>query len=270
MLLVNNPSDPCRLWQTLVTDEVTYATGSVTRDDVNNLYGKSDNVIKVEHIVWLGNPPAETTRCGWVRFNTSPLPPNAVITRARFRYHVFYWEMLFNFQLRTLGLDPVTASARTLYDSLSTGRVCADVPMGRLWDTIELNDTAVAHINRSVRQGWVAFGLWGYGWSNVVTKRAWIIGWNSSPRSEAPELDVEYTVTGCGEQEQSRVSALDLKPVFAAHNNFRFDDDAPVFDVSGRRVGPNRLGQTGALNPGVYLVMPRRGHLQSKRRVILY
>ncbi len=113
---------------TVGTDTLPYWTGTCTRDDVNELYGKSDNTIKVEHIIWTGVPPAETTRCGWVKFNTSSIPDSATILRARIRHMVHFWQFSFDFQFTAVTVDPVTASARTLFPAIEDGTVCADVP----------------------------------------------------------------------------------------------------------------------------------------------
>jgi hypothetical protein len=177
------------------TDTFPWWTGSAICDNVNGLYGRSDNVVKVEHIVWL-QPAAETTRCGWMKFNLAGIPDNARITHAELRYLVHYFEMSFDFLVTALAIDPVPASGRTLYDAIRSGTVCADRPMGRVWDTTELNAAGIAHVQGSLGRDWAAFGLWGYGWSSILTKRAWITGWNVQPRGDRPQLVVEYDVTG--------------------------------------------------------------------------
>ncbi|MEO0082194.1 MAG: T9SS type A sorting domain-containing protein [candidate division WOR-3 bacterium] len=191
---------------TVGTDSLPYSTGTCTRDDVNDLYGKSDNTVKVEHIIGAGIPPAETTRCGWFKFRTTSIPDSATILRARIRYLVHYWEFSFDFRFTAVNVDPVSTGARDLFFAIENGAICADVPMGRLWDTIELNVTGTSHIKNTLGQNWVAFGLWGYDWSHVLTEKAWIIGWNTSPRSDSPWLDINYSLTGSTEKVEPALS----------------------------------------------------------------
>ncbi|MEO0085033.1 MAG: hypothetical protein ABIK37_00190 [candidate division WOR-3 bacterium] len=247
-------------WHTVGTEQAPYWTGTCTRDEINNLHGKSDNAIKVEHIVWLGTPRAETTRCGWMKFNTSPIPESAVIVAARIRYLVFYWEMSFNFRFTAVNTDPVSTGAPGLYAAIRDGAVCADLPMGRLWDTTELNSVGVQHIQNSLSRNWVAFGLWGYDWSHVLTERAWIIGWNNNPRADSPWLDVEYSTTAMSEpgvaEHWQRIAVPGIvRSVLAlpsasssAHYSLLCSDGRKVMELVA---GANDVSR---LAPGVYFV----------------
>lgn len=265
-------------WHTVGTDMAPYWTGTCTRDEINNLHGKSDNSIRVEHIVWLGTPRAETTRCGWMKFNTAAIPDSAVILAARVRYHVYYWEMSFSFRFTALDVDPVGTDARSLYAAIGNGTVCADLPMGRLWDTTDLNAAGVQHVQNSLSRDWVAFGLWGYGWSSILTKRAWIIGWNNNPRADSPWLDVDYSVTALAEpQEAQRPAGLSLPTVLrgvlnlqSANCNLR--SKTTLLDASGRKVTELQAGANDVrqLAPGVYFVQTTEGsRLAASAKVVM-
>ncbi len=248
-------------------DTFTYWTGTAICDNVHSLYGRSDNLVKVEHIVWL-QPAAETTRCGWMKFNTGGIPDNATITRAELRYVVFYFEMSFSFRVTALNVDPVSATGRTLYQAIADGTVCADRPMGRIWDTTELNAAGVAHVQNTLGRDWVAFGLWGYGWSSIITKRAWIHGWNVQPRSDRPQLVVEYERTGVNEAPGAAADAGPTMPTVAPRRavSVRLARAAllKLYDARGRLAaeqqapaGQSRL-DLGRLAPGVYFVTAGR------------
>jgi hypothetical protein len=249
-------------WHTVGTDTAAYWTGTCTRDEVNNLHGKSDNIVKVEHIVWLGTPPAETTRCGWMRFNTTPIPDNATIIAARIRYLVFHWEMSFDFQFTAVNADPVSTGARDLYAAIRDGVVCADLPMGRLRDTTDLNVAGVAPIQNSLGRNWVTFGLWGYGWSHILNERAWITGWNNNPRADSPWLDVDYSVASVAELgSQSHPDSPFGSPIVrgvlsAPASGVARQASSALLDISGRKVLDLHAGanDVSRLAPGVYLV----------------
>lgn len=252
-------------------DTFSYWTGTAICDNVNGLYGKSDNVVKVEHIVWL-QPVAETTRCGWMKFNTAGIPDNATITRAELRYLVHYFEMSFDFIVTALAVDPVPASGRTLYEAIRDGTVCADQPMGRVYDTTVLGAPGVAHVQNSLGRNWVAFGLWGYGWSSIITKRAWITGWNVQPRSDRPQLVVEYDLTGVNEMPGAAGGAGPMMPTVAPRRAVpvRLARAAllRVYDARGRLAAEQRVpaGQSrldlGRLAPGVYFAEVAGGTAQ--------
>lgn len=259
-------------------DTFSYWTGSAICDNVNGLYGRSDNVVKVEHIVWL-QPAAETTRCGWMKFNTGAIPDNATITRAELRYMVHYFEMSFNFQVTALTVDPVSASGRTLYEAIRDGTVCADRPMGRIWDTTQLNAAGVAHVQGSLARNWAAFGLWGYGWSSILTKRAWITGWNVQPRGDRPHLVVEYDVTGVSDGPGPAVRHEPGLPTLARRGSVPVRLEQPVtlrlYDTRGRLAaetsapeGESRL-DLGRLVPGVYFAAAAGPGLPLKRIILL-
>jgi len=248
-------------------DTFSYWTGTAICDNVHGLYGRSDNVVKVEHIVWL-QPVAETTRCGWMKFNTGGIPDDATITRAELRYLVHYFEMSFDLLVTALNVDPVSASGRTLYDATRDGTVCADRPMGRIWDTTELNSSGVAHVQGSLGRDWVAFGLWGYGWSSIITKRAWITGWNVQPRTDRPHLVVEYELTGVNEAPAAAAGTGPMLPTVAPRSAVpvRLAQAATLrlYDARGRLAaeqrapaGSSRL-DLGRLPPGVYFVTAGR------------
>ncbi|MBM3315561.1 hypothetical protein FJY71_06960 [candidate division WOR-3 bacterium] len=258
ILTASSPLGETDDWHTVGTDTSPYWTGTCTRDEVNNLHGKSDNVVKVEHIVWLGTPPAETTRCGWMKFNTTSIPDSASILAARIRYLVHFWQFSFNFRFTALNVDPVGSGARSLYEAIAGGAVCADLPMPRLWDTADLNATGVAAVQNSLGRNWVAFGLWGYDWSGVLTEKAWITGWNNSPRADSPWLDVDYTLSALAES--SGPSHPSVPPVPSIVRGVLLLPPSPLtlrsslFDRSGRAVaslcpGPNDVS---SLAPGVY------------------
>uniref|UniRef100_A0A7C4CBV1 Uncharacterized protein n=1 Tax=candidate division WOR-3 bacterium TaxID=2052148 RepID=A0A7C4CBV1_UNCW3 len=279
---VSLPLMPTDEWHAVGTDTAPYWTGTCTRDEVNNLHGKSDNVIKVEHIVRLGTPPAETTRCGWMKFNTTSIPDGATIRAARIRCLVFYWEMSFDFQFTAVNSDPVSTGARDLYQAIADGTACADRPMGRLWDTTELNTAGVAHIQNSLSRNWVAFGLRGYGWSRILTERAWIAGWNNNPRADSPWLDVDYSVTALSEPGSgSHPSVLSAPTVVkgafvlpASSVVTSRQSSCSLLDASGRCVAELKVGANDVrhLAPGVYFVRGRpmsSGEQPDIRRVVV-
>ncbi len=270
-------------WRTVGTDSSPYCTGTCVRDEVNNLHGKTDNAIKVEHIVWLGTPRAETTRCGWMKFNTTAIPDNAVILTARIRYLVHYWEMSFNFRFTALNVDPVGTGARDLYQAITDGPVCADLPMGRLWETTYVNTAGVQHIQNSLSRNWVAFGLVGYNWSRILTERAWITGWNNNPRADSPWLDVDYSLTGAEEPPAGALSEphrrptivrgvlwLSPSPLPSPSRGEGKEGRAELLDISGRSVMELRPGANDVrhLAPGVYFVPQTPGAARQFRVVV--
>lgn len=260
-------------WHAVSTDSSPYWTGTCVRDEVNNLHGKTDNVIKVEHIVWSGPPRAETTRCGWMKFNTAAIPDSAVILAARVRYLVHFWQMNFNFRFTTVDVDPVSTGARDLFAAIGNGTTCADLPMGRLWDTTDLGDAGVQHIQNSLSRNWVAFGLWGYGWSRIMTERAWVTGWNNNPRADAPWLDIDYSLTALAESGGTPLPSVPpvqaiVRGVLCLPRSLSPSIPIVLLDASGRRVlglkpGPNDVSR---LTAGVYFVRSAPGAM---RRVVV-
>ncbi len=230
--------------------EYEYATGYASTDGTQ--YGKTGiGLVKIEREVTL-SPPSTIERVGWAKFNLASLPDSARIIRAAFSRVIAYFEMTMGLSYRTLTRDPVPTDARTLYETIENGAVCYEGERGRLYDTIDLGAVGVQHVQQSLNQNWVAFGIVGTGYSNILTKRVWIIGWNVQPRSDAPWLLVTYELPAAvAEPELSRrrlsvepnpakaglvVVSTDFKPSEAGSASLR------LFDAAGRCV----LSQTVA------------------------
>ncbi|MEO0078454.1 MAG: T9SS type A sorting domain-containing protein [candidate division WOR-3 bacterium] len=267
----------------LPTFEYEYATGHASTDGTQ--YGKTGiGLVKVEREVTL-SPPSTVERVGWAKFNLTSLPDSVRITRVAFSRVIAYFEMTMGLSYRTLTRDPVTTDARTLYEAIENGAVCYEGERGRLYDTIDLGAVGVQHVQQSLNQNWVAFGIVGTGYSNILTKRVWIIGWNVQPRSDAPWLLVTYELpTAVAEPELSRrrlsvepnpakagfvVVSTDFKPSEASRASLR------LFDAAGRCV----LSQTVAgcqypisldlrqLQAGTYLIQLEAQGLKATGRV---
>ncbi len=174
----------------LPTFEYDYATGHASTD--GSQYGKTGlGLVKVEREVSL-EPPSKIERAGWAKFNLASLPEWARITGVSLYRVITYFEMHMGLSYRTLRLDPVSTGARTLYWAIQDGEVCYEGERGKLYDTIDLGEVGIQHVQQALAQKWVAFGIVGTGYSNIMTKRVWIIGWNVQPREHAPWLLVTY------------------------------------------------------------------------------
>ncbi|MBN2537270.1 T9SS type A sorting domain-containing protein [candidate division WOR-3 bacterium] len=184
------PEEETDLEQTAETFECPFATGHCTYN--GSEYGKNDiGLVKVEREVIL-YPPQVTERVGWFRFDLASMPDSVTVTWARCRFIVTYFEMSMGLAFTCLEADPVPTGAQALYNAIYESEVCAVGNMPRAVDSFDLGPIAAAHIQRSLSRDWVAFGLVGFNYSNIVTKRGWIIGWNVNPREHAPQLRVVY------------------------------------------------------------------------------
>ncbi|MBN1355363.1 hypothetical protein JXA40_03725 [bacterium] len=172
------------------TFEYTYATGHCAYDGTE--YGKTDmGLIKVEREITL-YPPSTIDRVGWMKFDLSSIPDTATVTWVQCRFIVTYFEMSMSLAFTCLDMDPLPAGAQALYQAIWNSEVCAMGDMPRAVETWDLGTIAAAHIQQSLGRNWTAFGQVGYNYSNIVTKRGWIIGWNVSPREHAPRLLITY------------------------------------------------------------------------------
>lgn len=168
------------------TFEYPFATGHCAYDGTN--YAKNDmGLIKVEREIVI-YPASFEDRVGWMRFDVASIPDDATVTWVQCEYIVVYFELSMGLAFTCLDDDPVPTGAQTLYDAIWNSEVCA---MGNreagvvLWD---LGTIAADHIQEKLTQDWVAFGIAGYNYSGIVSKRTWIIGWNVNPREDAPQL----------------------------------------------------------------------------------
>ena len=184
------PGDDTDLEQTAETFEYPFATGHCAYN--GSEYGKNDmGLVKVEKEVIL-HPPQVTERVGWFKFDLASIPDSVTVTWARCRFIVTYFEMSMGLAFTCPDVDPVTTGAEALYNAIYEAEVCATGPMGRAIDSFQLGPIAAEHIQRSLSRDWVAFGLVGFNYSSIISKRGWMIGWNASPREHAPQLRVVY------------------------------------------------------------------------------
>ncbi len=195
----------------LPTFEYDYATGYASTD--GSQYAKTGvGLIKVEREVSL-QPPSRIERVGWAKFDLASLPESVRITGVALARVIAYFELTMGLSYRTLTLDPVTADAQQLYQAIQGGAVCYDGERGRLFDTIDLGAVGVQHVQQALNRNWVAFGIVGTGYSTVVTKRVWIIGWNNQPRSDSPWLLVTYEPPTAVEEAGPMLNAVKLSVV---------------------------------------------------------
>jgi len=174
----------------LPTFEYEYATGHASTDGTQ--YGKTGNgLMKVECEVSL-QPPSRIERVGWAKFDLASLPEWARVTGASLYRVIAYFEMSMGLSYRAVSVDPVAAGARTLYEAIYDGEKCYEGDRGRLFDTVNLGALGVQHVQQSLSRQWVAFGSVGTGYSSIMTKRVWIVGWNNNPRAHSPWLLVTY------------------------------------------------------------------------------
>ena len=286
-LISARPEGETDLEQTAETFEYPFATGHCAYN--GSEYGKNDmGLVKVEKEVIL-YPPQVTERVGWFKFDLASIPDSVTVTWVRCRFIVTYFEMSMGLAFTCPDADPVTTGAEDLYNAIYEAEVCATGQMGRAVDSFHLGPIAAAHIQRSLSRDWVAFGLVGFNYSNIISKRGWIIGWNSSPREHAPQLRVVYEPP-TGVSEPGPLPAL---PVFSVAPNPVVGGEAQVrvqgvqgsrvrvtvHDASGRarleRVFVHRSSTADipldvrGLSSGVYLVrLESGGHAASARLVI--
>ncbi|MFO7638189.1 MAG: T9SS type A sorting domain-containing protein, partial [bacterium] len=272
------------------TFEEYFATGHCAYN--GSQYGKNDmGLIKVELEVVL-QPPSATERVGWMKFDTSTLPDSVEYTWVQLCYVVTYFEHSMGLAITCLNEDPITTGAQALYNAIYNSEVCAMGPMGRAVSYMELGPIAARHVQNSFSRGWVAFGMVGYDYSSIITKRGWTIGWNASPRENAPRLIVTYEPPS-GVAEPAPVPdpagfTVFPNPVSGGTATLRFagkqvsgwsDGQVTVYDVRGSAVFSTRLtGHSAAgsvpldlraLGPGVYLVRVEAGSFTATRKLVV-
>ncbi len=195
----------------LPTFEYEYATGYASTD--GSQYAKTGvGLIKVECEVSL-QPPSRIERVGWAKFDLASLPESVHITGVALARVIAYFELTMGLSYRTLTADPVVTNAQPLYQAIQGGSVCYDGERGRLFDTIDLGAIGIQHVQQALNRHWVAFGIVGTGYSNIVTKRVWIIGWNNQPRSDSPWLLVTYAPPSAVREPKPARSAVGLSVV---------------------------------------------------------
>jgi hypothetical protein len=246
-------------------DAADWWTGFVQNDRLNGTYGRADNMIKLEYLYTMNIE--DKIRSGWMKFNTSSIPDGSVVTRASLRYLVSYFEMTVYFAVSRLTLDPVPADPQELFDAIADGDVCAEREIGRIYDTTDLNSTGAAHVQNTLGQDWVAFGLYGTNFRGVISRKAWILGWNTTPPSDRPQLAITYEPPQSIEEkppdETRRTNAvpsvvrgvLELEVGSKQYTACR----AALLDISGRKVLDLKPGanDVSRLAPGVYFVQGR-------------
>lgn len=270
----------------LPTFEYEYATGHCAYN--GSQYGKNDfGLVKIEREIVL-HPPSATERVGWFKFDLSALPDTVTITGARVHHIITYFEHSMGLAWTCLNLDPVTTGAQALYNAIHNSEVCAMGPMGRVFDTTDLGPIGVNHIRNSLARGWVAFGLVGYDYSSILTKRGWIIGWNNQPRSDSPWLIVTHEPpTAVAEPEPVPVPVgftIGPNPLAGGLATLRYSLPGPgsasvrVYDATGREVF--RQATTGSgqaampldlrgLGRGVYLARLEAAGFQATQKLVV-
>jgi len=113
----------------------------------------------------------------------------------------------------------------------------------------------------SLGRDWAAFGLWGYGWSSILSEKAWILGWNTTPPTDMPHLDVNYSVTPVEETPGREIpvagSPTICRGVLNLGRELSAVDCRPVLlNASGRCVLDLHPGENNVsgLSPGVYFL----------------
>ena len=270
-----------------LTFEYQYATGHCAYNGKE--YGKTDlGLVKVEREIVL-YPASCTERVGWAKFDIASISDSATVTWASCSHCVTYFELSMGLAWTCLDQDPVPAGAKTLYNAIYSSEVCSMGPMGRVFDTSQLGPIAAEHIQHSLARDWVAFGMVGYDYSNIVTKRGWIIGWNTNPREMAPCLWVTYEPPAAVEEPLSCVQPVGFKlepnPARGGASTLRYNLPGPgpvrvaVLDAAGRvlfRAGSPAGHTTGqvpldlrALQNGVYFVKIQTDGLEATRKLVL-
>ncbi|MEO0102745.1 MAG: hypothetical protein ABIK81_03485 [candidate division WOR-3 bacterium] len=262
------PLPESEIEEQLWPDYENWWTGFVQHDRLNNTYARSDNLIKLEYLYTMGIE--EKVRSGWMKFNTSSIPDGSIILSASLRYLVCYFEMMVELQVTALTIDPVTAQPEELFHAIDEGLECAYRTIGRIYDTTDLNAAGAAHIQNTLGQDWVAFGLRGGNFRGILTRKAWITGWNTTPPTDRPHLAVTYQppqgigediVSDCGLGNLHQTPTI-IRDVLEINSKRALPCSRPqvgLYDANGQKMmdlqtGENRIRH---LAPGIYFIQSK-------------
>ncbi|MEO0073405.1 MAG: hypothetical protein ABIK43_01920, partial [candidate division WOR-3 bacterium] len=200
---------------------VMNSNGSLSKHNADIMFGK--------------DPPADKWQ-GFVKFDLSDIPDNAVITSVSMVYNVISvsnpgpWT-----EVRHLSIDPVSSSAELLWSGIQNGVLVTDQPVQetRGWLERPLNPAGIAAVQAGLSQDWVAFGIYKFDENEA---KGHVKGYQSGPHK--PYLRITFAGRDIGiDQITSPVGAVLqsslVEPVVVLTNHGELDGPFQlVFEIS--------------------------------------
>ena len=184
------------------------ATGSVSDHVTDPIIGPTTHeyLKTTGDLVWgydyinLLDPDEDIFINGWARFSLDGLPADATIESATvslYAYGYFQPGALGDPMVVTaLSINPMTASAQTLYNATNNGTVLS-APAGNLLEMeVPLNGNGLAHLQNAISQGWVALGYRYAGSQGVIDRGYKCHGADYYDATKWPKIAITYSAPG--------------------------------------------------------------------------
>ncbi len=154
---------------------------------------------------------SDTLGRGYMKFDISSLPLNAVVTKATLNYYNFYraGTSTADNAIFSLANDPITTTGATLYSDCGDGAPLWTGVWGGtapVWINSLLNTTGKNYIMDQIASGWAGFGL--VRGSTLLYKFA---GYNDA--TYKPTLQLEYHVVATGPELGVNPASMNYDPV---------------------------------------------------------
>ncbi len=186
---------PSGFWVPIDADSVRNCYPRSLPDWTGNVKLQNSNYTKSGGDLYFrgGNNSSQDRRQAWAKFDLSPIPDRATLTAVYFYYYCYQIGEMPRTYVRLVTCDPVTASAETLWNRITTGTLVApDYGHGIGWQTRSLNSAGVAAVQARLEADWVVLGLHEY--ENRNTNWGYAYGFGGGPGGAYPPyLSIYYS-----------------------------------------------------------------------------